>query len=145
MRIRFLIISKRGVVFIIDAVLGDYTTVKNETCPNGNVLQLLGFDSRGLIFVGVWIRRLYLYQQERVCDYWFFKYEDGVGCIEVIMKNQVTNEYEFDRSFQCSMCELTTIDMDRKHHNIAVGSVDSLVTIIDCYEMIAISTLKCQK
>lgn len=74
-----------------------------------------------------------------------FLYEDGVGCIEVIMKNQVTNEYEFDRSFQCSMCELTTIDMDRKHHNIAVGSVDSLVTIIDCYEMIAISTLKCQK
>lgn len=71
--------------------------------------------------------------------------EDGVGCIEVIMKNQVTNEYEFDRSFQCSMCELTTIDMDRKHHNIAVGSIDSLVTIIDCYELIAISTLKCQK
>lgn len=43
------------------------------------------------------------------------------------------------------MSELTTIDMDRKHHNIAVGSNDSLVTIIDCYDLITLSTLKCHK
>ena len=59
------------------------------------------------------------------------------------MFNETTNEFVFDKSIQCTMSELTTIDMDRKHHNIAVGSSDSLVSIIDCYEMITLSTLKC--
>ena len=67
-----------------------------------------------------------------------------MGCVEVILRTD-EGSYVFDRSFICSMDELTTIDMDRKHHNLAVGSKDSLVTIIDCNEMITLSTLKSHK
>lgn len=67
-----------------------------------------------------------------------------MGCVEVILRTEA-GEYVFDRSFICSMSPLTSLDMDRKHHNLAVGSADSLVTIIDCFELITLSTLKCHQ
>ena len=45
----------------------------------------------------------------------------------------------------CHMGECTTIDIDRKHANLATGSTDTYVNYLDCNEMICLNSIKCQK
>ena len=45
----------------------------------------------------------------------------------------------------CHMGECTTIDIDRKHANLATGSTDTYVNYLDCNEMICLNAIKCQK
>ena len=70
---------------------------------------------------------------------------DDMGCVEIIEFNEESKEFAFANRLPISMGECNTIDIDRRHNLLAVGSSDSILTIIDFCEMIPVSSIKLHK
>lgn len=106
-------------------------------------------------FVGDWIQHVYLQLQKEVSFESVTSDIDGVGRVDMIVYNEETRSFQNEGyvekedgcywQMDCHMGECTTIDIDRKHYNLATGSTDTFVSIIDCNEMITLNAVKCHK
>ncbi|KAK8820766.1 WD40 domain-containing protein [Blastocystis sp. ATCC 50177/Nand II] len=116
------VMNDRGVVFIIDAITCNITTVKsagNQSVTRNDICW--GLDSSCLYVASG---------------------TDDMGCVEIIEFNEESKEFAFANRLPISMGECNTIDIDRRHNLLAVGSSDSILTIIDFCEMIPVSSIK---
>ena len=98
-----------------------------------------------MTFAGDSIQPVSMWLLERVVFFTGVYVIDDMGCVEIIEYNEESKEFAFVNRLPISMGECNTIDIDRRHNLLAVGSSDSILTIIDYCEMIPVSSFKIHK
>ena len=132
-------------MFIIDAITGSITTVKNEMSPNSIVFVVVAVKCSVTGFAGDTIPCVCTLPRVMVCLPAVTHGIDDMGCVEIIQYIKETGQFEFTKRLQISMGECTAIDVDRRHDMLVVGSSDSILTVVDYCDMIPLSTIKLHK